>query len=273
MCELFAMSCSKPSAVTYSLHEFARHGGLTYANKSGWGIAYFEDRDALVIKEAEPASGSPWVTFIGEQGITSHCVIAHVRLASVGAPTLENTHPFRRALGRHVHVFAHNGTLAGLAERYPPARRERLPVGDTDSELAFVLLLERLRPLWGDGSGIPDVADRLRVFAAFAAEMRGLGTANFLYSDGDTLFVHANKRVYEENGGFSEPRPPGLSLRNCIACAQGRDWGVAGCNVHMGDERTILFASVPLDASGWEPIPEGTAIAVRGGEEVGRVTG
>jgi glutamine amidotransferase len=216
-------------------------------------------RRALVIKEAEPASQSPWVNFIAEQGLTSHCVIAHVRLASVGEPALENTHPFRRTLGRHVHVFAHNGTLKGLAERYPASRLERIPVGETDSELAFVLLLERLRSVWGDGTRIPDVADRLRVFAAFAKEMAALGTANFLYSDSDALFVHANKRIYEENGGFSEPRAPG--------------WGVKGCNVHMGDERTILFASVPLDETGWDPIPEGTAIAVRQGEEVGRTTG
>ena len=26
MCELFAMSCRVPSAVTYSMHEFAKHG-------------------------------------------------------------------------------------------------------------------------------------------------------------------------------------------------------------------------------------------------------
>ena len=61
MCELFAMSCSKPSAVSYSLTEFARHGGVTYRNNSGWGIAYFQDREALVVKEAEPASDSAWV--------------------------------------------------------------------------------------------------------------------------------------------------------------------------------------------------------------------
>jgi len=273
MCELFAMSCSKPSAVTYSLHEFARHGGLTYHNKSGWGIAYFEDRDALVIKEAEPASDSPWVDFIADQGITSHCVIAHVRLASVGEPALQNTHPFRRALGRHVHVFAHNGTLQELAERYPPNRLEPMPVGDTDSELAFTLLLERLQPLWGDGARIPDVADRLGIFAAFAKEMAVLGTANFLYSDGDALFVYASKRVYEENGSFSEPRAPGLSMRNCVTCQQGPEWRVEGCHIRMSDQRTILFASVPLDETGWVPIPEGTAIAVRRGEEAGRITG
>ncbi len=44
MCELFAMPCSKPSAVNYSLGEFALHGGETYKNNSGWGIAYFQER-------------------------------------------------------------------------------------------------------------------------------------------------------------------------------------------------------------------------------------
>ena len=38
MCELFAVSSSAPVAVRYSLNEFAKHGGLTHANKSGWGI-------------------------------------------------------------------------------------------------------------------------------------------------------------------------------------------------------------------------------------------
>lgn len=53
--------------MTYSLEEFARHGGATYQNKSGWGIAYFQDREALLVKEAEPASNSPWVGVIANR--------------------------------------------------------------------------------------------------------------------------------------------------------------------------------------------------------------
>ena len=81
MCELFAMSSSKPSSVSYSLEEFARHGGLTYKNKSGWGIAYFHEREALIVKEAEPASDSPWVRFIADQGMAD---MAHVNPDLVG---------------------------------------------------------------------------------------------------------------------------------------------------------------------------------------------
>jgi glutamine amidotransferase len=67
MCELLGISSSVPVRVTYSLHAFAEHGGLIHPNKSGWGIAYHEGKDALLIKEPEPAADSPWVRFIESQ--------------------------------------------------------------------------------------------------------------------------------------------------------------------------------------------------------------
>ena len=271
MCELFAMSSSMPSNVKYSLNEFAKHGGLTYSNKSGWGISHYADRDAYLIKEPEPASDSPWVEFVANQNIQSSCVIAHVRLASVGSPSLQNTHPFRRALGGHTHIFAHNGTLHNLHDKYPLRHLNRHPVGDTDSELAFCWLLERLDAIWRPGEGVPAVSDRMEIFAGFAAEMSKLGSANFLYSDGDALFVHAHRRIYEENGGFSDPRPPGLSMRDCMACQTGPEYACDGLKIGLSDQRTILFASVPLDDQGWSPLPEGTAVAVSGGLELHRV--
>lgn len=36
MCELFAVSSAKPASITYSLREFALHGGEIYHNNSGW---------------------------------------------------------------------------------------------------------------------------------------------------------------------------------------------------------------------------------------------
>lgn len=270
MCELFAMSSRERSSVNYSLNEFAKHGGLTHRNRSGWGIAYFHDRDAFLVKEPEPAHDSPWVRFVAEQNLESRFIIAHVRLATVGEPTLENTHPFRRALGRRVHVFAHNGTLKGLHDDFGSTPLIRYPVGDTDSELAFCLLLERMAPLWNDQAGEPDVLDRFEVFAKFASDMRPRGSSNFLYSDGDALFVHADKRVYEEGDSYSDPRPPGLSVRNCVACQTGPEFACDGLKIGMTDQRTMLFASVPLDDVGWEPLPEGVAIVARDGEEIAR---
>jgi len=62
MCELFAMSCSQPATVNYSLKEFALHGGSTYKNNSGWGIAFFqgkEPRKAFPQIALSPMSGWP----------------------------------------------------------------------------------------------------------------------------------------------------------------------------------------------------------------------
>lgn len=272
MCELFAMSSRAPSTLNYSLHEFARHGGLTHRNKSGWGIAYLDDRDVFLVKEAEPASDSPLIKFIAEHDRKSRCAIARVRLANVGTPTLRNTHPFRRVLGRRVHVFAHNGTFAGLHDDCDGRALRHEPVGETDSELAFCLLLERLRPLRSGKDGEPPAAaDRLTVFAEFAADMRERGSANMLYSDGDVLFTHAHKHKYEEKDGFSEARAPGLSIRNCAACQQGPEYVREGLKIHLTAPHATLLASVPLDDHGWEPLSEGTALAVSGGTEVARM--
>lgn len=268
MCELFAMSSRQRASVNYSLDEFARHGGLTRRNASGWGIAYFHDREAFLVKEPEPAHDSPWVRLIAQERLESRFVIAHVRRATVGAPALQNTHPFRRALGGRVHVFAHNGTLAGLHDDTDLDGLRSEPVGDTDSELAFCLLLERMAPLWNERGRTPDVRARFDAFAAFASAMKARGSSNFLYSDGEALFVHADKRVYEEGEGYSAPRPPGLSMRDGAALHSAGDFSCDGLRIGVRDQRTLLFASVPLDEDGWQPLPEGVALAVQDGEEV-----
>ena len=273
MCELFAMSSETPTTISYSLTEFAKHGGLTHRNRSGWGVAYFQDREVLLIKEPEPAHDSPWVDFIANQPLESNCVIAHVRLATVGEPKLRNTHPFRRALGGRVHAFAHNGTIKGLHERQSTQKMQYEPVGETDSELAFCVLMDGMRGLWRDAEGVPELRQRFSIFSEFSMAMREHGSANFLYSDGDALFVHAHRRIHEEGDRYSDPRPPGLSVRNCMTCELGDDWRCDGLTLQHCARRTVLFASVPLDAEGWEELPEGTVLAVRNGEEVMRLTG
>lgn len=268
MCELFGVSSSLPVEVTYSLHAFAEHGGLIHPNKSGWGIAYHEGKDALLLKEPEPAADSPWVRFIETQPLTSTCIIAHVRYATAGAPSFANTHPFMRELGGHMHFFAHNGGLDGIWKKMPLVTDAYRPVGETDSEYAFCILLDRLQPLWQDAATPPPIAARLAVVAEVAEEFRKLGTANFLYSDGDTLFAHAHKRHWDEGGGrFSPARPPGLSI------AIRRDLVVKGLKVEAPhDHASMLYvASVPLTAEGWAPVPEGTVLALQKGREAARV--
>lgn len=51
MCEPFGMFSSGPVRDRYSLHAFVEQGGLLHPNKSGWGIAWREGKDALLINE------------------------------------------------------------------------------------------------------------------------------------------------------------------------------------------------------------------------------
>ena len=146
MCELFAFSGEHPALLRYSLAEFARHGG-DGRNADGWGIAHYLDRDVRLVKEASAARDSACLAFIQDHPLRSDLVLSHIRHATQGEHAIRNCQPFVRELGGAMHVFAHNGDLdrAGLAK--VAALGACRPVGETDSELAFCGLLERLRPL------------------------------------------------------------------------------------------------------------------------------
>lgn len=270
MCELFGLSSSAPVGMTYALHEFATHGGLVHRNKSGWGIACRQDRDAILMKEPSPASDSVLVRFIESHPISTGTAIAHVRYATAGEPSYENTHPFIRELGGCSHVFAHNGGLPDIWKTLPLPPGGFQPIGDTDSEYAFCVMLERLRPLWRDPDKLSALDDKLAVVADTAAILRKLGAANFLYSDGDTLIAHAHRRAWEEAGGFSAPRPPGLST----LMLTGAELSARGLHVDSAEADVVMtaVASVPLTIDDWEPLPEGTIVALCQGREVARIS-
>lgn len=265
MCELFAMSSRLPATVRYSFAEFSKRGGGTAPHADGWGIGYYIDGDVRVIREAEPAVASSCARLLHEAPFASDLVIAHVRLATVGARLLRNTQPFQRELGGRVHLFAHNGKLDAAALR-PLLRGDgHRPVGETDSELAFCVLLQRLRALWLARDTVPPLDARLAIVGELAAQLRPLGPANFLYSDGDALFVHAHRRT--QAPGRIEP--PGMHVleRHCpLEMARIEVPGLEIGATQNGAQEVVLVASVPLTTEdGWRPLAEGELLAIRGG--------
>ena len=76
-------------------------------------------------------------------------MMSHIRRASQGALTHANTQPFARELDGRMHTFAHNGDLRGLAGLVGAGPQRFNPVGETNSELAFCILLERMTTLSG----------------------------------------------------------------------------------------------------------------------------
>lgn len=260
MCELFAMSARYPTTVHLSLDELARHGGATGPHRDGWGMAFVQGRDALLLREPEAASESSLIAYMQSHDVRSTLAVAHLRKATQGERALANTQPFLRELGGRAHLFAHNGMLPGIEGDARFASRRFRRVGGTDSEHAFCALLDRLAPLWDDGE--PDLAARLEVVTRFARDLATLGPANFLYCDADVIFAHGHRR----RSGGDEARPPGLHwlCRTCNPRADGVP--IAGLAVpHAESQEVALVASVPLSEEPWVPFREGEILMIRDG--------
>jgi glutamine amidotransferase len=218
-------------------------------------------------KEPEVAAESEWLAFIQQRSLSASLFISHIRHATRGIRSLPNTQPFSRELGGRVHLFAHNGRFDSIERDYAGSWNRYRPIGETDSEVAFCILLERLAPLWESGS-VPALDRRLAVFRQFAADMAAIGPANMLYSDGDVLFVHGHRRT-QADGHIALPGLWRLS-RQCKKCRDTvtRDQGTSS-RLDRRKQEVMLFASVPLSDEHWVPMPEGEVLATGHGRLLG----
>lgn len=210
MCELFALSASAPVDIKLSIGELARHGGESGIHADGWGVAFLESRDARIFREPRAAATSPWVECLQQNPVPTDTVIAHIRHATQGAISLANTQPFVRELHGRAHVFAHNGHLGDRVRDEGSACERFMPIGETDSEVAFCRFLDALSR---SPTTAGDVSATLSTFASFARQMRELGPANMILAVDGHLLVHADRRT--QRPGVIEP--PGLWM--CAARA------------------------------------------------------
>ena len=193
------MNSRLPASLHLSFTGFSRRGGGTDHHADGWGIAFFESDGARAGKgiryfvDKQSAATSPIAQMLRSYPIKSHNVIAHVRKATVGQVTLENSHPFVRELWGRYWVFAHNGDLKDFAPRLHGSFR---PVGNTDSERAFCWIMQELAKSHAD---VPSVQELSLTLRELAGQIARHGTFNFLLSNGQALWAHASTSlVYVE---------------------------------------------------------------------------
>jgi glutamine amidotransferase len=261
------MASRWPTTVRLSLDEFARHGNVDGPHHDGWGVACYSEGDVQLVREPHPAATSACMVFLRDNPFTATLAMSHIRHATQGVPALRNCQPFARELGGCMHLFAHNGDVGPIGQLVQGMGSDFRPVGDTDSERAFCLLLERLRPLWRNATEPPPLDDRIAVVARFAADLRPLGPANFIYSDGDALYAHGHRRRHGD-----AIRPPGLHVlvRHCLREAELAAEGLA-LRSEAPQQEAVLVASVPLTAEAWVPLAEGELIVAQAGRIVARV--
>jgi predicted glutamine amidotransferase len=265
MCELLGLSSRRETTINLSLTVLAERGENPNMHGDGWGIAFHEGRDVRLIKDAGAAKNSEWVEFIKQREIHAHDIIAHIRKSTVGEVNYSNTHPFTRELLGRLHSFAHNGTLKNIRIDPRFQTSEYHPVGETDSEHAFCFLMDQMKDLWGRSQGVPTIKDRIKVVKEFAASIRQLGPANFLYSDGDIFFAHGDERHDPIQDKLIWP---GLFYLQ-IHCDERHHIleraPESGLVIESDDDVVTLFASVPLNEANWIPLKRGELIAVSRG--------
>ncbi|UCF75764.1 MAG: class II glutamine amidotransferase [Betaproteobacteria bacterium] len=239
MCELFAMSASQPTDVGPYLSRLMPRGGRTGPHADGWGVAYYEGRAARVFKDAFPAADSRYLALLARSRLKSTAVVAHIRKANptTTAPCTANTHPFEREWNGHSWIFAHNGKLPGLHEipRSPTSRFH--PLGGTDSELAFCMLLDAIACEQGAAVAL-DPQSIVSAMEPLVRELDALGEFNFILSNGDHLFVHAHTRLH----ALEQSHP-----------------------VDFDPASRVILATEPLTGEDWRPLAPGGIRVYRSG--------
>ncbi len=190
MCQLLGMNCNAPTDICFSFTGFRKRGGGTDIHSDGWGIAFFEGKGVRLFVDPQPSARSPFAEFVRHYPIRSLSVIAHIRKATQGRVALENTHPFIRELWGRYWIFAHNGNLPHF---HPLINGAFKPVGETDSERLFCWMLQRLAARFGDA--MPERAQLFSALSDVVSELEGLGTFNFLLSNGTCLVAHCSTNL------------------------------------------------------------------------------
>ena len=230
-------------------------------NVDGSGIGFFDAAGAPVVdKQPEPAFSDE--EFLHEaREAESSAFVAHVRWATAGGRTVQNTHPFVMG-GR---VMAHNGGFGELATLDSQlGRYADLVQGDTDSERYFALITQQTDLHGGDvGAGITAAA-------SWIAANLPVSVLNTVVAAPGELWAlrypgqHALHILERPPGRSSLQRSPGSS--QTPAGSKGLHVRSATSSMHvpgLHDAPSVVIASEELDGeSGWQMLAPGELVHV-----------
>jgi predicted glutamine amidotransferase len=254
MCRLFGLTAgTEPVQATFWLLDAPDSLEVqSHRNADGAGIGYFgADGQPELDKQPEPAYSDQEFIRTAQQA-RSAVFVAHVRWATTGGRTLQNTHPFAMA-GR---VMAHNGGLGDLPQLNDKlGAYAALVLGDTDSERYFALITQQTDAHGGDvGAGIAAAASwiaahlpvsSLNTVVAAPGELWALR-----YPDSHALHV-----LERPAGTRSDAPADGMHVRSDTS------------SVHvpaLDDVPSVVVASERLDGeTGWRMLAPGELVHVR----------
>jgi predicted glutamine amidotransferase len=246
MCRLFAMSAGdEPTRATYWLLDAP--DSLTqqsHREPDGAGLGWFDHGSARISKQPIAAYADRQFGRKARE-VCSRNFLAHVRFASTGGLTLDNTHPFEQ----HDRLFAHNGHVEELPALEAHLGKDvRLVRGDTDSERIFALITREVAARDGDvGGGIEAacawVAANLPVFAL-----------NFVLACAGGLWI---LRYPETHPLYLLARAPGPPLEHSSRL------GSRVRSEQAARRRVAVVATEPMDDdAGWRMLAPGELVHI-----------
>jgi predicted glutamine amidotransferase len=247
MCRLFGLtSGTVPTRMTFWLLDAPDSLEVqSHRNADGSGIGFFDAAGAPVLdKQPEPAFSDE--EFVREaRQAKSATFIAHVRWATAGGRTVQNTHPFAMQ-GR---IMAHNGGIGEL-----PRLEEQLGsyaslvLGDTDSERYFALITKQTEAHGGDvGAGITGAA-------SWIAEHLPVSSLNTVVAAPGELWALRYPAAHALHI-LERPVGPELHVRSATSSMHAPA---------LKDAPSVVVASEELDGeSGWRMLVPGELVHIR----------
>ncbi len=258
MCRLYGFRANEATKVECTL-VYAQNALMVQSREdlagtshvNGWGVATYNGQTPHVERQA-------WAAYHGENfrqaaaRIFAHQVLAHVRRATIGAPRIENTHPFVDGPW----ALIHNGTVPNFDRLRPrmlaamPAARRRAIRGDTDSEHVFHYL-RSLHEAAPERKPIEILRQGLRQVVSWCREIDP-GTRiglNVILTNGDEMVGSRLGRTlyYVERD----------NVHDCEVCG----FPHVRHDAHR-QYRSVIVASEPISGERWQDVPEGSIYRV-----------
>ena len=252
MCRLFGMSGgSEPVRATFWLLEAPDSlAQQSRREPDGTGLGWF-DADGTPEVSKQPLAAYEDHKFAQEaKEVESRTFVAHVRYASTGGLTTENTHPFEL----DNRLFAHNGVIAGLDQLDAHLGDDRQLVrGETDSERFFALITREARRTGDVGQAIAGavgwIADHLPVYALNFVLISDSDLWAFRYPD--THDLHVLERA--PGGGSGHRHLDHASARGSVRVR----------SAELANRPAVIVATEEMDEdAGWRAFESGQLLHV-----------
>lgn len=217
----------------------------SHREPDGTGLGYFA-ADGAPRVDKRPIAAFEDRAFAREgRTIHSETFVAHIRYASTGGLTRENTHPFEQR-GR---LLAHNGVIGGLPklEAHVGSYMD-LVGGDTDSERFFALVTKET-----DQTG--DVTAGLIAAAQWVARELPLFALNVVLTTDSELWALRYPETHALNVLERAAGAP-LEHKDTAATVHVR-------SPDLADAPSVVVASEPMDGDpGWRALASGELLHV-----------